>query len=512
MVAIARNARRWLRFCHRWTGLLTAPLFVLWLLSGLVMMYVPFPDLPERQRMSWLDPIAWDQVRLSPRDALAAAGWVLPPRDLRLEMERGQPVYRVVDWSGRRQRISAVDGTSPGPLGGVEALEIARRLPGGDHARMMAALEWDQWTVSGRYHAYRPLYRLALDDRAGTEIYLSAATGEVVLSTTLWQRGWNWLGAVPHWIYLSALRSLPESWRQAVLWLSGAGIVAAASGLAMGVLRLGPLHRRQDAGGGGKNRPAREARADRFRSARAGFSPYRGWMLWHHWAGLGGGLFLLTWVASGWLSVNPNGWFDRGGLSRDQQIRYAAMDPAGPVLPSAAALPAGPGGAGAVEARFIFVGGREVILLSDRSGDRTVIDGVSGMPAVWDDAVLFRAAAALYPDARLVRGARLTEEDAYWYSHHRHRPLPVLRAEFDDENRTWVHIDPGTGELLGRLDRSDRQYRWLFHAAHSLDFGPLLRHRPAWDLVVWILSAAGLAVSISGLIVGWRRLARMGRP
>ena len=86
--------------------------------------------------------------------------------------------------------------------------------------------------------------------------------------------------------------------------------------------------------------------------------------------------------------------------------------------------------------------------------------------------------------------------------------MPVLRAGFDDEAQTWFHIDPRTGEILGRIDVSRRSYRWLFNALHSFDFQLLLAHRPAWDIVVWLLSLLGLTISVSGIVIGWRRLCR----
>ena len=36
----------------------------------------------------------------------------------------------------------------------------------------------------------------------------------------------------------------------------------------------------------------------------------------------------------------------------------------------------------------------------------------------------------------------------------------------------------------------------------------LLAYRPAWDLVVIVLSLAGLVISVSGVVIGWRRLVR----
>jgi hypothetical protein len=34
----------------------------------------------------------------------------------------------------------------------------------------------------------------------------------------------------------------------------------------------------------------------------------------------------------------------------------------------------------------------------------------------------------------------------------------------------------------------------------------LHQHKPLWDIVVWLLSLAGLFISISGVVIGYRRL------
>src|ERR1700730_5053712 len=49
-------------------------------------------------------------------------------------------------------------------------------------------IDYDQWTVAGNFDRDRPLKRIALNDDAGTEIYVSVASGTVVLTTTRNQR------------------------------------------------------------------------------------------------------------------------------------------------------------------------------------------------------------------------------------------------------------------------------------------------------------------------------------
>src|SRR5215475_13638603 len=45
-------------------------------------------------------------------------------------------------------------------------------------------IDYDQWTVAGKFDHDRPLKCIALNDDAGTEVYVSIASGIVVLTTT----------------------------------------------------------------------------------------------------------------------------------------------------------------------------------------------------------------------------------------------------------------------------------------------------------------------------------------
>ncbi len=95
----------------------------------------------------------------------------------------------------------------------------------------------DQWSISFSLNGHRPLYRVALDDIQGSELYVSSHTGEVVLDTHCSVRAWNWLSAVIHWVYLTPLRTERELWRQVVLWLAFAGVILATLGLRQGIQR-----------------------------------------------------------------------------------------------------------------------------------------------------------------------------------------------------------------------------------------------------------------------------------
>ena len=97
-------------------------------------------------------------------------------------------------------------------------------------ARRRSRSSDDQWTV-GRYLRDRPLYRFDFDDPARTIVYVSSTGGQIVLWTTATQRFWNWLGAVPHWIYPTALRSQVQLWSQIVIWASIVGAFLTVIGI-----------------------------------------------------------------------------------------------------------------------------------------------------------------------------------------------------------------------------------------------------------------------------------------
>jgi hypothetical protein len=80
---------------------------------------------------------------------------------------------------------------------------------------------------------------------------------------------------------------------------------------------------------------------------------------------------------------------------------------------------------------------------------------------------------------------------------------PVYRARCGD---VWFDIDGADGSVLQRLDASRRAYRWFYSALHTLDFPVLMAHPRLRDVLVVGLCALGLAFSVTGIVIGWRRL------
>ncbi|CAN5285056.1 PepSY domain-containing protein [soil metagenome] len=476
-----RTAKRWLYFFHRWTGIILCLFFAIWFISGVVMMYVPFPSFRGPERIASAPPIDWARVRMGPNVALAGLNQQVIPTEMRIGMSGGNPVYRFVTEYGRRA-VSAETGQEILSVDAARAGAIASALV---HARVasIVLVDHDQWVVTRAYKMMAPFWKVRLADEAATDIYVAQKTGEVVQNTTAHERFWNWLGAVPHWIYFEALRVHQEPWRQTVLWTSGIGMLGGVAGIWIGLLRV-RLSKRYKSGS---------------------VSPYRGWMQWHHVVGLVGGLFLLSWIFSGWLSMTPWGGFRDGGggiAERYQRKRpgFAATDMARLARTAR----------GAREVAFTYIGGVPVVIARGGPSPGVLLDGVTAEPVTLSPRRIEAVARSAVPDGRLIATQRLDHYDRYWYTtgdpRRDARPLPVLRLIFDDPASTWLHIDPATGALLGQMGSGSRTYRWLFAALHSFDLPWLLIWRPMRDGLMWLLSAAGLAISVTGMVIGWRRL------
>jgi uncharacterized iron-regulated membrane protein len=279
-----------------------------------------------------------------------------------------------------------------------------------------------------------------------------------------------------------------------VVILSTAGLVSIISGTIAGALRL---------------RPKRRYRGRHW-------TPYRGVMKWHHVLGLVCSVFLCTFMLSGLLSMNPFGVFspavDYGALPRAYQGAAPRRIPPEQMNALRSGLYAGDG---VREVRWHWLQNHaQPVLVRGANDYRLLPLAEAAADAALDERIASgaqRAMCSIDADGRLTALERLDDYDNYYYSHAgRWRPLPILRLRFDDSGSSWLHVDGRTGELLSHMTSRDRAQRWLYHGLHSLDLGVLIRNRPAWDIVMLSLSALGMAMALTSVAIGWKRL-RPGR-
>ncbi len=505
--------KRWLYLVHRWLGIALAVVMALWFLSGVVMMYVGYPKLTTAERLAGLPPLPAQGCCVPLPQALQAAGFggaaSVPavadrrgnrpgPDSWRLTSVAGAPRYVFAD-SRRQVAVDARSGERVATLSADDALEAARHFAGGVAGRYVAQVQEDAWTHSRALDGHRPLHVVAVDDDRSNWLYVSSRTGEVVRDASFTERSWGWVGAWLHWLYVIRGGPLDGWWTDIIIGLSLAGTVGALTGLVIGVMRW--------------------RFRGRYKSGRR--TPYAGFMdRWHHVLGLVGGLLCLTWVLSGLLSVNPWKVFTAPGAKPDRQA-YAGGPLQPQLAPPAAEVLARLQAQGRQprELHWRRVGGRHDVLALAPGAAPVVVDAVQVHDQAVPEARWRDAAAALLPGARLVQQQRLTDYDRWYYTREPHtmsghieRPLPAWRLQFDDPNETWVTIDERSGAIVQISDGHRRVDRWLFAFLHSFDLPALLASRPAWDAGMVFFSLAGLGLSLTGVVTGWRRLQRKVRP
>src|SRR6185503_11635254 len=142
-----------------------------------------------------------------------------------------RPAYRF----GNSATVLADTGEFMTEIDSTTATKIAARLMNLPEQQMRFAgelTEPDQWTLT--LTRQLPLYKIAVNDAAGTELYVSPETAEVVQITTKRSRILSWVSAIPHFLYFAPLRVSNSLWVKTMTWVPAAACVLAALGIAVG--------------------------------------------------------------------------------------------------------------------------------------------------------------------------------------------------------------------------------------------------------------------------------------
>jgi hypothetical protein len=513
MTRLSLDWRRWLVYTHRWLGIAGCLLFLLWFVSGVVMMYARMPSLSAEERLMRLPVLDLTTARVEPATAAETAGF--SPRTVRVGMVGGRPAYQLsagADWA----TVYADTGEIVTELTNDEAATLARAFVP-EHAGTLRhdayLLDSDQWTLSSAIRPLMPLHRFALGDRDGTMLYVSGLTGEAVMKTTRRERVWGYLGAVLHWLYFTPLRRNGPLWVDTVIYLSIAGSIMCLTGLVWGLWRFSPRAR--------------------FRLRRVpSHSPYAGMMKWHHYAGLIFGLTTFTWMFSGLLSMSPWDWSPGSAPTREQRDVVSG----GPLRLDRVSLASVASGAARLSEAFPvkevelvqFQGDPYLLAYRPPASSADITWGNTDLPAFvapqtlehrfvslsgaghlfssFDTGTFEAIARAAMPGADMTEAVWLDRYDAYYYDRSGALPLPVLRARYDDAVDTWLYFSPSRGAVVRKEERLSRVERWLYHGLHSLDFPFLYYRRPLWDVVLVVLSVGGLVSTVTTIAPAWRRL------
>ena len=458
---------------HRYIGVVLGVVMTIWCLSGFVMMYQPYPFTTPAERQAGLSPLDLSNccARMPIADDATAMNY-------RVEMLNGTAVLRTIGADGPKTYELATGAElaklSEGSVRhAAETYAAGNGISGG--ITEIGTLTVDQWSVQGA-RRWQPLWRAVFNDPAETWIYVNGKTGEIVQDVTGHERFWNWLGAIPHWLYPAVLRENTPLWTQVVIWSSAIGCFLVVIGMVIGFAKL--------RGKSGK------------------WWPYKRpmWMF-HHVFGTFAGILVLTWTFSGLMTMSPWGLLEsEGAVSRDDlggamtwKDMRAAIEAV--KIDETANL---------VAIRSAPQLGKPIAFAQQSDGGEVRFDPHGR--ARFDQQQLeagLREKGGLLAFGKL---EELTTEDDYYYGHKQAVDLPVYKLTLSDPEQTRVYFNAKTGELEQLADGTTQRYRWALNAMHNLDLS-FMRARPIWDIVTLILLAA---VTIACATGAWLSFTRIG--
>ena len=455
----------------------------MWFASGAVLHFVTFPSLSRGDQHAGSEAIDPSRVSIDPGEALARAPLA---NDLRLLSVAGRPVYVAEQPKGARLRIAGDTGEVLPPFSAAVAATVAERFSRASTVGVSGPMEYDQWIVHQRFDPYRPFYRVRLNDDARTDLYVSARTGEVLQRTRFSERAWNWSGAVIHWIYFTPLRKSYWAWNQVVWWVSLVALLSSSVGTWLGFLRFA------------SNRAA----------GRKGLSPFRGWMRWHHVIGLFASVIVVTWMLSGWLSMDHGRLFSRGETTATQTLQMRGISVG--AVTHAVTLEALREVAPASEITFNAVAGRPFITAYSPTGrdarilflDQPSAPILASLP----DSLLLSGVDHIWPARVQAACVPDTYDDVYRLAESMPGSAAVFRVSGIPALR--IYVDRYSGRFLTVMDLSRRSYAWIYYALHTFQFPGLIEHPEIRTVLVLALLALGFTASATGVVLSVKRLRR----
>lgn len=470
---------------HRILGSLLSILFLVWFLSGLVMIYHTFPRADRADKRAKMD-----YLRVADLPSLQTIKDRLPKgepiKNITLNSYLGQTVFHIR--TDKNSYDIPADSTETLPvIDGKRIRETASLWCTAPVEKVDTLYTLDQWIPFGNLKKEFPIYKFHFADQERHQLYISSKSGEVLQYTDKDSRLWAWLGAIPHWVYFTSLRQDAELWIKVVVWLSGIGCIMCIAGIYLGV---------------------RDFRLARKRKLA---SPYKKfWYKWHHIIGTVFGLFVLTFTFSGMMSLaRVQDWGLRAKLDINpaQELQKLAPSPLDYPLDYRDVIQAYPGQIRQLE-WGCFVDIPFYTILADANDIVVNANSEHTVSPLKLDTEDIHSALAQVHGTECAMDIRLLEEyDTYYISRKRKLDLPVWKVTIEDIDKSCYYINPGNGQYR-YVNTPARWNHWMYPALHSLNIKILVDHPILWNIVMWGLMLGGTFVSLSGVWLGIKFLRR----
>lgn len=460
---------------HKVTGSLLSLLFLVWFVSGIVMIFDGFPHASRKDRFDYLKPFSEKQMQQLAAPNKAWKGKVT------LELCEGEPVYRVYKSRKSQTVYNARTLVQLPTFTEMHARQIATNFLKSPVKELVVQNELDQWIPWSYYQPLLPVYKCYMNDIKHTVLYVSRQTGEIIQQTDRRARWSARVGAIPHWLYFKKLRLQKGLWVNVVIFLSAVGIVACVSGIVVGFIR-----KKND----------------------KGITPYKkAAYKWHHITGYIFGVFVFTFILSGFFSVaHVPDWMVGVKNEKPVSIKWnQKLDlSAQPVV-----LPLEIWDALETKENVRRIEWKN---LQGQPGFYVYYNHYQ-VPEVYvlKAGVVQKKAFYTVPEIEALAGAHIPHTDFevqvqegydnyYTGSAMYYLPETAYKIQVNDAPQTWIYLNPISGDEVKRYTKNTRLRRWLYQGLHKFNF-QFLKAEADWfrKLLLVVLSLGGIAVSATGV-------------
>ncbi len=477
-----RKMRKFFFTTHRILGSILSLVFLVWFLSGFVMIYSGFPHANRKQHFETSEPLS-----LYKNQIVWTANHTHAPQYLSLEVINKRPVFmknNSVFHAQTGQHIQQFKTVT------LDSMVQARYHSSIHHKKILN--DYDAWIPWDKYKAYFPIHKYYLNDNNSTQVYVASTTGKVVQESTSTQRWLARFGAIPHWWYFKSLRLNQGLWASIIIWVSGIGAIMSLVGLIVGIYA---------------SRKWRKIK----KKGLASTSPYKKpWYRWHHIVGLTFGVFVFTFVLSGMFSLaDVPQWL----MPIDKSVNYKALWEEETNNFEAFTLPVS---TVLTDKRFANTKKIEFrtidnipyyLLYQDYKKPIFVAANQDADSSIQVKTFTYQNLANLA--AKKFEGhaysiTELTAPDNYYNP----KKKTAAKLVFDDNNRTWLYINTLNPSHFRSIDKSQRVIRWVYQALHTFNFPKIGEIEWLRKTILIILLIFGTIVSLSGTVLGYRFLRR----
>lgn len=463
---------------HKITGTAIALFFLMWFVTGMVLLYHPYPRVTEEQLHDKKEELP---SLLPSIDAIQKRvdGEI---KRLSLKQFQGQTLIDVAT-KDSAYVLNADTLEAIKPVTFTTAQWVASRWVDAPVLWVDTIHEREQWILYSRYDKAMPIYKFYMADEARTELFVSGKTGEVQQRTTSDERFWAWLGAIPHKFYIPSLRKQTEIWQNTISIISGICLLAAVSGWLLGISMW----------------------IKRYRRKHMWENPYKKrWYRWHFLFGMIFGVFLIGWALSGIFAMQkvPQWMVPTDGEYTFRSSRLWGMKPLPmncyrldyrklkEVYPHLK------------EVEWTHFGQIPAYRLVDGSKESFVdASGQDIKPLQIPEEIIRKGFQKIHGEDIPIHISLMEKSDNYYLSRRLPLPLPVYKVKVEDANESLYYVSPETG-YVRYLNKNKVVRKWLFNAPHYLDIDWLLARPWLWTISIWTLCIGCGIVCVTGLVLG----------